>query len=145
MIREQAARRVRSASLVLIPAMCLLVPALLLGQAPKKKITSAADVPQFQYSISGKVEELVKSAEAFRVVAAQIRTNVESILREYDIEDASTKRGLLEILASLDLLEHQDTAARQRLDEIRALEEKPGAPARYPIPRIREWWRCSGD
>ena len=125
MIRDQAARRVRFASLVLIPAMCLLVPALLLGQAPKKKITRAADVPQFQYSIRGKVEELVKSAEAFRVVAAQIRTNVESILREYNIEDASTKRGLLEILASLDLLEHQDTAARQRLDEIQALEEKP--------------------
>jgi Subtilase family len=131
MIRDEATRRshVRSVSFVLIPTMCLLVPSLLLGQAPKKKITRAADVPQFQYSISGKVEDLVRSADAFRVFAAQIRTNVESILREYDIEDASTKRGLLEILASLDLLEHQDTAARQRLDEVKALEEKPATRA----------------
>jgi subtilisin family serine protease len=107
----------------------LLFPVLLFGQAPKKKITRAADVPQFQYTVSGKVEDLVKSEEAFRPLAAQIRKNVESVLRDYEIEDASTQRGLLGTLAALDLLEGRDDAVRKRLDEIQALEEKPSSKA----------------
>lgn len=106
-----------------------LIPMLLVGQAPKKKITRAADVPQFQYSIKGKVEDLIQSEEAFRPFAAQVRKNVESILRDYDVEDASTKRGLLGVLVSLDLLEGRDDDAGRRLGEIKALEEKPAAKA----------------
>jgi subtilisin family serine protease len=107
----------------------LLVPVLLLGQAPKKKIIRAADVPEFQYAISGKVEDVVKSEQAFRPFAAQVRKNVESVLRDYEIEDAATKRGLLGTLAALDLLDGRDDACLTRLDEIRALEEKPSAKA----------------
>jgi len=105
-----------------------LITVLLFGQAPKK-ITRAADVPQFQYSVKGKVEDLVKSEEAFRPFAAQVRKNVESILRDYEVDDASTKRGLFSVLASLDLLEGHDEDARRRLGEIKALEEKPAAKA----------------
>jgi subtilisin family serine protease len=108
---------------------CSLVPVLLFAQAPKKKITRAADVPQFQYSISGKVEDLVRSEQAFRPFAAQLRKNVESVLRDYEIDDAATKRSLLSTLAALDMLEGHDDAARGRLDEIKALEEKPAAKA----------------
>jgi subtilisin family serine protease len=102
---------------------------LLFGQAPKKKITRAADVPQFQYTVSGKVEDLVKSEQAFQQFAAQVRKNVESVLRDYEIEDAATRRGLLGTLAALDLLDGRDDACLARLDEIRALEEKPSAKA----------------
>jgi subtilisin family serine protease len=108
---------------------CFLLPALLFAQPPKKKITRAADVPEFQYSISGKVEDLVRSEEAFRPFAAQIRKNVESVLRDYEIDDAATKRGLLSTLVALDMLEGHDVAARKGLDEIKALEEKPAAKA----------------
>ncbi|MGA2590753.1 MAG: hypothetical protein ABSH32_12620 [Bryobacteraceae bacterium] len=108
---------------------CCLIPALLLAQPPKKKITRAADVPQFQYSISGKVEDLVRSEQAFRPFAAQVRINVESVLRDYEIDDAATKRGLLATLVALDILEGHDDAARRRLDQIKALEEKPAAKA----------------
>ncbi len=114
---------------LIAPLACLLIPALLLAQAPKKKIARAADVPQFQYSISGKVEDLVKSDEAFRPFAAQVRRNVESVLRDYEIDDAGTRRGLLGVLALLDLLEGHDADARKRLAEIKALEEKPAAKA----------------
>src|SRR5258708_13019021 len=79
---------------------CLLIP-VLFAQPAKKKITRAADVPQFQYAIKGKVEDIIKSDEAFRPFAAQVRRNVESVLRDYEIDDAGTKRGLLGILASL--------------------------------------------
>ncbi|MGB7760758.1 MAG: S8 family serine peptidase, partial [Bryobacteraceae bacterium] len=108
---------------------CFLAPALLFAQPPKKKITRAADVPVFQYSITGKVEDLVRSEQAFRPFAAQVRTNVESVLRDYEIDDASTKRGLLVTLVALEILEGHDEAARRRLDEIKALEEKPAAKA----------------
>jgi subtilisin family serine protease len=105
------------------------VPLLLLAQPPKKKITRAADVPQFQYSINGKVEDLVRSEQAFRPFAAQVRKNVESVLNDYEIDDAATKRGLLSTLVALDILEGHNDEARRRLDEIKALEEKPAAKA----------------
>ncbi|MFY9727261.1 MAG: S8 family serine peptidase [Bryobacteraceae bacterium] len=108
---------------------CFLVPVLLFAQPPKKKITRAADVPVFHYSINGKVEDLVRSEQAFRPFAAQVRTNVESVLRDYEIDDAATKRGLLGTLVALDVLEGHDDAARRGLDEIKALEEKPAAKA----------------
>lgn len=114
---------------LLAPFACAVVPLLLLAQPPKKKITRAADLPQFQYSISGKVEDLIRSEQAFRPFAAQLRKNVESVLRDYEIDDAATKRGLLSTLAALDILEGHNDAARQRLDEIKALEEKPAAKA----------------
>src|SRR5712692_1166889 len=113
----------------LIAAYACLIPALLFAQPAKKKISRAADVPQFQYAISGKVEDIIKSDEAFRPFAAQVRRNVESVLRDYEIDDAGTKRGLLGILAALDLLENHDDAARQRYVEIQALEDKPAAKA----------------
>jgi subtilisin family serine protease len=106
-----------------------LLPVLLLGQPPKKKITRAADVPVFQYSIKGKVEDLVKSDEAFRPFAAEVRKNVESVLRDYEVDDAATKRGLLGVLATLDVLEGRDEDARKHLAEIKALEEKPASKA----------------
>jgi subtilisin family serine protease len=108
---------------------CSLLPVLLFAQPPKKKITRAADVPEFQYSINGKVEDLIRSEQAFRPFAAQVRKNVESVLRDYEIDDAATKRGLLATLVALDILEGHDDAARARLDEIKALEEKPAAKA----------------
>ena len=107
----------------------LVLPCLLMAQAPKKKITRAADVPQFQYAVNGKVEDLIKSEEAFKPFAAQVRRDVESVLRDYEIDDASTKRGLLGTLAALDLLDGRDGDCLKRLDEIRALEEKPSAKA----------------
>jgi len=107
----------------------LVLPCLLMAQAPKKKITRAADVPQFQYAVNGKVEDLIKSEEAFKPFAAQVRRDVEGVLRDYEIDDASTKRGLLGTLAALDLLDGRDGDCLKRLDEIRALEEKPSAKA----------------
>jgi hypothetical protein len=108
---------------------CALLPILIFAQAPKKKILRAADLPRFQYSINGKVEDLVRSEQAFAPFAAQVRKNVESVLRDYEIDDAATKRGLLSTLVALDILEGHNDAARQRLDEIKALEEKPAAKA----------------
>ncbi len=93
--------------------------------APKKTISRAADVPRFTYPVSGTVESLLKSDEAFRPFAAQVRKNVESVLAEYDIAESATQRQLLHTLLALDLLEGKDAQAAQRLEQIRALEDKP--------------------
>lgn len=96
---------------------------------PKKKILRADDVPQFQYAIKGKVEDLLASDAAFHPLAVEIRRNIESVFRDYEIDDAATKRDLLSVLAALDVLEGRNDDARRRLDEIRAAEEKPAAKA----------------
>jgi len=97
----------------------------ILGQAPKKKITRAADVPQFNYPISGKVEDLLHSDEALGKLIAQIRKDIESVLANYDIEEGATKRRLIGTLARLDMLEGKDQDALHRLGEVRELEDKP--------------------
>lgn len=95
------------------------------AQTPKQKITRAADVPQFSYPVTGKVEDLLHSNEAFAKLAARIRKDVESVLTDYDIEESATKRRLISTLASLDILEGKDQDALRRLAEVQALEDKP--------------------
>jgi hypothetical protein len=94
-----------------------------------QNIARATDRPQFQYHVNGKLEELVKSEDLFRPLAAEIRKHVESIFREYKLKDPSVKRGWLSVLGILDMLEHRDDSARERLAQITALEEKPAAKA----------------
>jgi len=104
---------------------CLVSTALVVAQAPKKKITRAADLPQFSYPISGKVEDLLHSDEAFAKLMAQIRHDVESVLANYDIDEAAAKRRLIGTLARIDMLEGKDQDALRRLVEVQALEDKP--------------------
>lgn len=111
---------------------CFLWIVAVLGAFPaqaqtRQKIARAADVPQFQYTVKGKVEELVKSEDLFRPFAGLVRRNIESVLRDFDIDDAATRRDLLGTLVALDVLEGRDGEASKRLDEIRSLEEKPAS------------------
>jgi len=46
----------------------------------------------FQYPMHGPVEDLVKSEESFRPFAAQVRKDVESVLRDYDIEEGTNRK-----------------------------------------------------
>lgn len=99
---------------------------LLAAQAPpKKKIAKEADLPVFQYHLAGKVEDLIQSDAAFRPLAQQIRANMESVLRDYEIEDNATRRSLLNALAALDVLDRKDEQARKELAEVKSLQEKP--------------------
>lgn len=118
--RPNCVRRV----LLLVP-LWLASAGLVSAQAPKQKITRAADVPQFSYPVTGKVEDLLHSDEAFAKLTARIRKDVESVLTNYDIEESATKRRLIGTLASLDILEGKDQDALRRLAEVQALEDKP--------------------
>ena len=109
----------------ILALLCLAGTGLVLAQVPKKKITRAADVPQFSHPVTGKVEDLLHSDEAFAKLSAQIRKDVESVLANYDIEESATKRRLIGTLESLDILEGKDQDALRRLAEVQALQEKP--------------------
>ena len=110
-------------------AAVVLLSTVLLAQGPKKKITRAADVPVFQYLVSSKVEDLIQSDAAFQPLAKKIRADVESVLRDYEIEDASTHRAVLSTLVALDILDGRDEQARKELAEMKPLEEKPAQKA----------------
>lgn len=95
------------------------------AQAARPTIEKAADLPRFTYTVSGSVESLVRSAEAFAPFAAAVRRDAESVLAGYDIADKATRRELLSMLAVLDYLDGRLDQAQARADEVRALQDKP--------------------
>jgi subtilisin family serine protease len=105
-------------------ALALLVSALALAQG-KIRIEKAADMPRFTYKIDGKLEELVRDDARFRKFAAEVRRDNESVLARYDIADKAEQRQLLGGLALIAFLEGRYEDAARRIDEVRALEEKP--------------------
>src|ERR1019366_1760392 len=67
-------------------------------------------------------------AATFNPFAAKVRTNIESVLAGYDIQDRATLRGLLEQKLELQLLSGTDDAgALATADQMRTLEDKPDA------------------
>lgn len=97
--------------------------------APKKTVTSAADLPVFTYPIDVAPSKLVGAdAATFNAFAAPVRANVEAVLAGYDIADHATLRGWLEQKLQLQLLSGtEDSAALTTADQIRSLEDKPDA------------------
>lgn len=112
-----------SASLVFLTAICF-------GQQPaaKKAVHSESDLPRFTYPVKGKVSDLLQSDPAsFNAFAAKVRADLQGILDNYEIEDKSTKRNLLDAKLSLEELNGGDAEALQTIQTVRALEEKPDA------------------
>ena len=93
--------------------------------AGKPRIEKAADLPRFNYPVKGKLEDLVRSPEAFAPFATAVRRDLESVLAGYDIPDKATQRDLLTQLAVLDYLEGDHDRALARIEQVRALQEKP--------------------
>ncbi|HSQ10443.1 MAG TPA: S8 family serine peptidase [Burkholderiaceae bacterium] len=92
---------------------------------PRPRIEKAADLPRFTYPVKGSLEALVKDPQAFGGFSANVRRDIESVLAKYDIADKSSERQLLGTLLQLDLLEGRDADALKRIEQIRALQEKP--------------------
>lgn len=84
--------------------------------------------PQFQYPVKGRIADILRSDEAFRPLAAQVRSNIEPVLLG-KLDDNAVRRELLSTVMMLDLLEGKNDAARARMDEIQALETTPAAKA----------------
>ena len=96
-----------------------------IAQPAKPRIEKAADLPRFTYRINGKLEDVVRKPEQFAPFGAAVRRDTESVLTGYDIADKGTRRDLISTLAALDYLEGRYDSAITRLDEARALQDKP--------------------
>jgi Subtilase family len=112
-------------TLALAAALLLTAPAFAQTPVPKPRIEKAADLPRFTYKLDAKVEDVVRSKERFAAFATQVRRDVESVRTGYDIPDKSTQRDLLGLLAALDFLDGQYDRTLERVEQIRALQDKP--------------------
>ena len=71
----------------------------------KTKIENLDDLPRYSYLVEGSVVGLITSDKAFNEFAAKVRADIESVLAEYEIDDAATLQGYYSVLARLDLME----------------------------------------
>jgi hypothetical protein len=94
-------------------AGCVLMAAQGVAQAPTKKVVrTEADLPRFTYPVPGTATELVTADDAtFNAFAAKVRTDVDSVLNDYDIQDRAALRGLLNTRIYLELLAGDNKAA----------------------------------
>jgi subtilisin family serine protease len=113
---------------VSIVVILLIVPFLHSQSTARKKVTSEADVPRFSYPVAVSASSLVQSDDAaFNAFASKIRTDLDTVLRDYEIDDKSTMRTLLSAKLSLQELSGEYQDALRTVDALRALEEKPSA------------------
>ncbi len=97
------------------------------AQDKKIKIAKLDDLPQHTYPISGKVADLILSRQKIMELAAKVRTNIESDLATYEINDPTTLKDMYSTLLSIDLIEERDEAALKLIERIRELESKEAA------------------
>jgi subtilisin family serine protease len=111
------------AALVSIP-----VPQCLAQAETKKIVKTEADLPRFNYEIAGTATELLQSDDAtFGVFAAKVKTDVDSVLNNYDIQDHAALRQLLSVRLNLQLLAADNQGALDTVAKLRELQDKPDA------------------
>src|SRR5271154_4369347 len=94
----------------------------------KKKVTSQADLPRYSYSITGPASQLLEADDdTFNAFANKVRADLDTIFRDYDIDDKSTLRTLLSVRLDLQQLAGESQDALQTVDALRALQQKPAA------------------
>src|SRR6267378_310874 len=99
-------------------------PQTIASAAAKKRITRAADLPRLYFHGPANPDDLAASTEAFAPLAAAVRTHVEGVFRDYDIQDNTTLKNLHTTLAHLALLEGNNDEVLEHVKAARQLEEK---------------------
>jgi len=93
--------------------------------AAKKPVRSVDDLPRHTYHLTEAPSKLIQDDAAFAALAAEVKRDLDADLATYDIQDRSTRQNYDGTLLALDLLNHEDAAARGLIDDLRGLEEKP--------------------
>lgn len=95
---------------------------------PKRIVKSESDLPRFTYEVTGNVADLLRpDFAAFQDFATKVRADLQSIFDNYQVEDKSTERELLETRLAFEELTAQNEQALQTIEAVRHLEEKPDA------------------
>jgi subtilisin family serine protease len=117
-----------SSGFLLALILALLAPCSYAQTSTKKKVNSQDDLPRFTYPVKSSASELVQADDSvFNAFASKVRTDLDSILRDYDIADKATMRSLLHAKIDLQFLAGEYQAALATIDLLRAQEEKPSA------------------
>jgi len=112
----------------LLGLVLLLVPCSYPQTSGKKKVTSQSDLPRFTYPVKTSASGLLQSDDAtFNAFASKVRADLESTLRDYQIDDKATLRLLLQAKLDLQQLAGENQAALETLAALRAEQEKPAA------------------
>lgn len=115
-------KRLFSTGFILLWILC---PIFVWAQNSKKKVTSSADLPRFAYNVPEKLTDLLADDAAYKVFAAKVRADLETVLRDYEIEDKTTLKNIQATLAELDLQDGNLDSAIERMRAALELEEKP--------------------
>ncbi|MGI8746386.1 MAG: S8 family serine peptidase [Bryobacteraceae bacterium] len=115
-------RRLSAAAFLLV----LLAPAAHAQTSGKKKVGKQSDLPRFTYPVTGSASELVQAdAATFNAFAMKVKGDLESIFRDYDIEDKATLRTLLEAKLDLQQITGENEAALETVASFLKVQEKP--------------------
>lgn len=93
--------------------------------AEKPRITSQDQLPRFSYALTGDVTKVLTDEAAYRELAEAVRADLEKLLNDYEIADRTTLQDVMSTLLAIDLEAGRFDAAVERIQKIRALEEKP--------------------
>jgi subtilisin family serine protease len=113
-----------------IACLLLLLPATFAysKSGEKKKVSSQADLPRFSYPLAVRASESVQADDAtFNTFAAKVRADLDTIFRDYAIDDKATLRTLLSVKLDLQQLAGEYQDGLQTIDAMRNLQEKPAA------------------
>jgi subtilisin family serine protease len=101
-------------------------PAIAQSPAAKIPVRDETQLPRFSYPMATAPSALLLADDAtFAPFAAAVGADVDRTLRDYDVQDPATLRDLLSTKVSLQLLAHDDAAARTTIAALRAAETKP--------------------
>jgi hypothetical protein len=106
--------------------LVLLAPLARAQTSEKKKVSNQSDLPRFTYSLSGPASDLVQAdAETFNAFATKVKADLDSLLRDCDIEDKATLRSLLSARLTLQQAAGENQLALETLASLLKLAEKP--------------------
>jgi len=71
----------------------------------KIEVKDLSDLPVHTYKIEGSVSDLLGAGRPFFAFAKEVRANLETDLKNYDIKDTATLQRMYNTLLALDLLE----------------------------------------
>ena len=96
----------------------------------KKVIQSASDVPPIVIELPTKPSALVVDGGAgFDAVKDKVEVHALTLLNDYEIRDQATAKQVRAVLLQVALTENRFEDALKLSAEIRAIEDKPAAPA----------------
>jgi len=100
-------------------------PAVSAPAAPAKiAIDSLDDLPVHTYELQGTLDEMLSSPEIMTRLREDVRTDIQSDLAAYEINDTATLQGKYQALATVALAAGNDREALDNLERVTSLEDK---------------------